>query len=111
MGPMAEAEVRDAVAVGMPGYQIDSMVPLGDGLDNYAYEVNRELIVRISKAPDPGRTVREARLLSAVAAVAPVPVPSPAFVIAERGCLAYYKLPGIPLLKRERQFRDACAAS
>ncbi|GAA4608820.1 aminoglycoside phosphotransferase (APT) family kinase protein [Actinoplanes octamycinicus] len=106
---MTVAEVRDAVAVGLPGYEIESVAPIGDGLDNFAYEVNRDLIVRISKDPDPERTAHEGRLLDAVAAVAPVPVPSPAFVIPERGCLAYYKLAGVPLLDRSQRFRDAHA--
>jgi aminoglycoside phosphotransferase (APT) family kinase protein len=91
-------EVRSVVAGSMPGYRVDSVVPLGEGLDNAAYEVNGELIVRFSKEPDPMRLDREARLLAAVAAVSPLPVPEPTFTVAELGCMAYVKLPGTPLL-------------
>jgi aminoglycoside phosphotransferase (APT) family kinase protein len=41
---------------------------------------------------------REARLLAAVAAISPLPVPEPVFTVPEQGCLAYRKLPGRPLL-------------
>jgi hypothetical protein len=41
---------------------------------------------------------REARLLAAVAGIAPLPVPEPGFTIPGRGCLAYRRLPGVPLL-------------
>lgn len=91
-------EVRGVVAACMPDYRIESVVPLGEGLDNMAYEVNGKLIVRFSKEPDPMRLDREARLLAAVAAVSPLPVPEPTFTVAESGCMAYVKLPGTPLL-------------
>jgi len=100
---MAVEHVRTIVAARMAGYRIDSVTVLGEGLDNVAYEVNGELIVRLSKQPDPERLDREARLLTAVATVAPVPVPEPAFAVPEQGCLAYFKLPGTPLLDLPRQ--------
>jgi len=40
------ADIHNVVVTHMPGYQIDSMVQVGEGLDNLAYEVNGELIVR-----------------------------------------------------------------
>jgi aminoglycoside phosphotransferase (APT) family kinase protein len=107
-------DVRNAVAARMPDYRIDSVAVLGEGLDNVAYEVNGELIVRIGKQPDPTLLTREARLLTAVAGVAPVPVPEPAFTIPELGCLAYFKLPGTPLLDLAPQRspdRDAAIAA
>ncbi|WIM93291.1 aminoglycoside phosphotransferase family protein [Actinoplanes oblitus] len=106
---MDEAEVRDIVGLGMPDYEIDSVVPLGDGLDNYAFEINGHLIVRVRRSHDPEGTAREAGILAAVAAVATVAVPSPAFVLPERSCLAYYKLPGVPLLELPQGFRMAHA--
>ncbi|MFD7606672.1 phosphotransferase family protein [Streptomyces mirabilis] len=61
------ADVRSVVVTHMLDYQIDSVVPLGEGLDNLAYEVNGELIVRFSKEPDLARRAslvgREARVL------------------------------------------------
>ncbi|WP_218004204.1 hypothetical protein [Nocardia araoensis] len=71
--------VRDVVAAQLPGYRIDSVVLLGEGEDNVAYEVNGELIVRFSKEPDPdsraARVIEEAGLLAAVADISPLPVP------------------------------------
>jgi aminoglycoside phosphotransferase (APT) family kinase protein len=41
---------------------------------------------------------REARLLTVVADFSPLPVPVPAFAAPDDGCLAYFKIPGQPLL-------------
>ena len=71
---------------------------LGEGLDNTVYETNGGLILRCAKQPDPEALLREARILAAVAAVSPLPVPKPAFVSPERGWLAYSKLQGVPLI-------------
>ena len=49
------ADIRKVVVTHMPGFQIDSVVQAGEGLDHLAYEVNGELIVRVSKEPDPAR--------------------------------------------------------
>jgi aminoglycoside phosphotransferase (APT) family kinase protein len=95
---MNAAEVRSVLAEGLPDYQAGTVTLLDEGEDNRAFEVDGALVVRFALAPDPAAIDREARLLNAVAAVVPVPVPVPAFVLAERGCLAYRKLPGIPLL-------------
>ncbi|MFB7244207.1 bifunctional AAC/APH [Streptomyces populi] len=96
------ADVRGVVAAHLPDRRIESVVPLGEGLDNLAYEVDGELIVRFGKEPDPARRAalvgHEARVLAAVASISPLPVPEPVFTDAERGCLAYRKLPGVPLL-------------
>jgi aminoglycoside phosphotransferase (APT) family kinase protein len=92
------ADVYNVVAVHMPDYQVESVVQVGEGLDNLVYEVNGELIVRFSKTPDPTRLNNEVNLLAAVADVSPLPVPEPTFSAPERGCLAYFKLAGVPLL-------------
>jgi aminoglycoside phosphotransferase (APT) family kinase protein len=109
-------DVRGVVAAHLPGYRVDSVVRLGAGTDNVAYEVNGELVVRFSRAPDSGapdsgepdpeRVTNEARLLVAVAEVSPLAVPVPAFTDPERGCLAYRKLPGRPLLDLRRHGRS-----
>ena len=95
-------DVRNVVAMHLPDYRIDSVVLLGKGEDNIAYEVNGELIVRFSKEPDPVSRAAdvngEVRLLAAVAGISPLPVPEPSFTAAEQGCLAYFKLPGRPLI-------------
>lgn len=89
---------REAVTANLPGYRVDHVSLIGEGQDNRAFEVNGDLIVRFGKRPDPAELEREARLLAFVASVAPVPVPAPAFVDPARGCLAYRRLPGMPLL-------------
>ena len=42
---------------------------------------------------------REASLLTAIGKVSPLPVPVPMFVDEVEGCLAYRRLPGVPLLE------------
>jgi aminoglycoside phosphotransferase (APT) family kinase protein len=113
--PHRFADVHDVVVGQLPGYRVDSVVPLGEGLDNLAYEVNGELILRLRKEPDPVRRAvlvnREARLLAAVADVSPLPVPEPTFAVPERGWLAYVRLPGVPLLNVPHRQRSAHGAS
>jgi aminoglycoside phosphotransferase (APT) family kinase protein len=86
----------------LPGHDVRSVRALGEGLDNAAYEVNGELILRKSKEADPAlraeATRREAALLAAVAGISTFPVPEPIFADAEAGFLAYRKLPGVPLI-------------
>ena len=86
----------------LPGYEVRSVIGLGEGLDHAAYEVNGELIVRASKETGPAirreSTQREAQLLAVVAGLSTLPVPAPLFVDAEAGLLAYVKPPGVPLI-------------
>jgi aminoglycoside phosphotransferase (APT) family kinase protein len=109
------AAVRRMVAAHLPGGRVGSVVPVGEGTDHLAYEVNGELIVRWSREPDAAAVApavkREARLLAAVAAISPLPVPEPSFTVPELGVLAYRKLPGVPLLDLPRSRRSAHAAS
>jgi aminoglycoside phosphotransferase (APT) family kinase protein len=91
--------IRDVVAAHLPGYRVRAVEQIGEGLDNLAFEVNGELIVRVSRQPDPARIRGEARLLAAVAGISPVPVPDPVFTDPGSGCLAYFKLDGVPLLE------------
>jgi aminoglycoside phosphotransferase (APT) family kinase protein len=108
-------DVHDVLASHASGYRVESVVPVGAGVDNDAYLVNGELIVRFSTEPDAVRRAalvsREARLLAAVAAVSPLPVPEPVFAAAEHGCLAYVGLPGVPLLDLPRHQWSERAAS
>jgi aminoglycoside phosphotransferase (APT) family kinase protein len=109
--PDRSADVHSVLAAHLPGYRVDSVVLLGAGTDNLAYEVNGELIVRLGREPGPGRSDREAALLAAVAEVSPLPVPEPVFTAVEQGCLAYVKLPGVPLLEVPRHRRSEHATS
>jgi aminoglycoside phosphotransferase (APT) family kinase protein len=92
-------EVRDIVAAHLPGYPLDPVLPIGEGQDNRAYEVGGELIVRFRKEEDGERLEREARLLAIIGAISPLPVPRPVLIDRDQGCLAYRKLPGVPLLE------------
>jgi len=95
-------EIRALLVDRLPGYEVRSITRLGEGLDNAAYEVNGEFIVRASKETDPAlrskSTRCEADLLATVAGFSTLPVPEPVFVDAEAGLLAYVKLPGFPLI-------------
>lgn len=109
------ADVRSVVGAHMPGCRIESVALLGEGLDNLVYEVNGELIVRFGKDPDLARRAtlvdHEARVLAAVSDISPLPVPQPAFTVAEQGCLAYRKLFGTPLLDMPPHQRSAHGTS
>jgi aminoglycoside phosphotransferase (APT) family kinase protein len=89
-------DVHEIIATALPGYRITSTRPLGAGLDNEAFEVNGDLVVRFRRR-DPTGVDREARLLRQIAAVSPLPVPEPLFVDTARGCLGYRLLPGTAL--------------
>jgi aminoglycoside phosphotransferase (APT) family kinase protein len=95
-------EIRASLARHLPDYEVRSVARLGEGLDNAAYEVNGELIVRASKEADPAlradATRREADLLAAVAGISTLPVPEPVFVDPEAGVIAYRRVPGLPLM-------------
>jgi aminoglycoside phosphotransferase (APT) family kinase protein len=110
-----DRDVRNLVVAKLRDYHVDSVVLLGEGLDNVVYVVNDELIVRFSKESNPEqravRVQREAAVLAAVADVVPVAVPEVRFTVVEQGCLAYSRLPGVPLLIRPRQQRLTHAAS
>ncbi|WP_412516149.1 phosphotransferase [Actinomadura madurae] len=90
--------VRELVAAHLPGYRVETVALLGEGEENIAFEVNGELIVRFAREPDAARVGREARLLATVADLSPLPVPEPRFTVPEEGCLAYFELPGVPLI-------------
>src|SRR5437879_4723567 len=76
----------------MPAYTVKTVTKLGQGLDNIAYIVNDELIVRFSKNPDPQqralRVHREATVLATIAYISPIPVPIPSFTASPKiACL------------------------
>ena len=101
--------IRRLVAAHLPGYAVGTVRRLGAGQENVAYVVNDELVVRL--ANDPSAVSREADLLAAVAEFSPLPVPAPMFVDADGGCLAYRKLPGVPMLDLPPSARASLAAS
>jgi aminoglycoside phosphotransferase (APT) family kinase protein len=114
-GPDRAAAVGRMVTAHLPDARVGSVVQVGEGTDHLVYEVDGELIVRWSKQRDAAaraaRVDREARLLAAVASISPLPVPEPTFTVPEQGCLAYRKLPGVPLLDLPRPQRSSHGAS
>lgn len=97
-------DIHSLVATRLPGQPLQQVRHLGQGTDHLVYEVDQELIVRLPAGrPEPeeaaSAVTREVALLAAVAAVTPLPVPEPVFVVPEAGCLAYRRLPGSPLLE------------
>ncbi|MFC6083263.1 phosphotransferase family protein [Sphaerisporangium aureirubrum] len=107
--PPTEQDVLDVVRAHLPGVPARSVALLGEGMDNVAYEVGGELVVRYGK--DPSARVdliaRETGLLRVVAEISPLPVPTPVFTDLGRGCWAYAKLPGVPLLSLPPSARAA----
>ncbi len=102
MGSNWDGVVRDVVARHLPRLPVETVEALGAGRDNAAYAVNGTLVVRFNIERDPDRRAElvagEGELLEMVAAVSPLAVPVPRFVDTDAGCIAYDKLPGIPLL-------------
>jgi aminoglycoside phosphotransferase (APT) family kinase protein len=98
---VARVEIRALVARHLPGRDVGSVIVLGQGADNVAYQVDGELVVRVSKDDDPRRrgeaVQREADLLSVVAEFSTLPVPTVVFVDVAEGAFAYRKVLGLPL--------------
>ena len=46
-------QVPDVVRAALPGFQVRSVVLLGQGMDNLVYDVNGALVVRFSKNRTP----------------------------------------------------------
>ena len=65
------ATIRDLLTQHLPDLVVDSIGFRGEGLENVAYDVNSEFILRISKEDDPDRraslVAREAEVLGIVA--------------------------------------------
>jgi aminoglycoside phosphotransferase (APT) family kinase protein len=101
MGRPTVEQVRDLVRRRLPGEPATSVALLGEGYDNVAFAVD-DLVVRFMKEPDPAQIEREARVLEVAAAVSPVAVPVPVLALPDPGCLAYRRLPGVPLIDVRR---------
>lgn len=114
---MDRADIAALLHQHLPGYLVESINPLGEGQENAAYEINDDLVFRVSKEPDrvarQAAADREARLLAIVAQVSSLPIPQPLFTAD--GAMAYRKVPGVPLLDtsltRRRSHGGAVAAT
>lgn len=91
-------DVRSLVRSRLPRADVEAVTLLGEGMDNVAFAVD-DLVVRFAREPSAEAVHREARVLEVAGRVSPVPVPAPVLVVPELGCLAYRRLPGVPLLE------------
>jgi aminoglycoside phosphotransferase (APT) family kinase protein len=101
---MTIEQIRALVAAHLPGYEIRAISRLGAGLDNVAYGVNDEIVIRLRQMDDrrerAAEVRREADLLALVTTISTLPAPAPVFVDPEAGALACTMLPGRSLLER-----------
>jgi aminoglycoside phosphotransferase (APT) family kinase protein len=91
-------EIRRLVERVRPGRPPTTITLAGEGLDNIAYDVDSELIVRLHKQPDRALLRTEARTLKLAATCAPPRVPGPLHADDDLGALVYARLDGVPLL-------------
>ena len=88
--PDGALAVRDLLAQNLPDFVIDTIGFRGEGLENVAYDINSEFILRISKEADPIKRAslvsNEADLLAIVAPLSPLPIPAP-MVVADSALL------------------------
>lgn len=89
-------DIRAVLARYLPGYEVHTVVPAGQGQDNTVHLVNDELVVR-ARVTDPAAVRREVALLDVVKDLVPVRVPDVLFSDDTTGVLAYRVLPGLPL--------------
>jgi aminoglycoside 2''-phosphotransferase len=100
---MGAEHYRNILEVCFPQLQIHSVVPISEGWDSIAVDVNGEYIFRFPKRPDvEPQYEKEARLLAELARHLPAPIPQ--FVFLWPGGSAYpvrflghRKLAGVPL--------------
>jgi aminoglycoside phosphotransferase (APT) family kinase protein len=86
--------------------------PLGEGQDHVAHLVGDNLVVRFASGEhSPEQLAREALVLEFVAGLTDLAVPRPAFVDTELGCLAYERVPGVPLIELPEATRTRAARS
>lgn len=104
--------VRQVIERHFPDRRTHPVRPLGAGLENAAFEVGGDLVVRFRTDADEAHEIeREGRLLRWVAGRSPLPVPVPLLALAEEGCLVYGKLPGRPLIDWPASQRGQWAGS
>jgi aminoglycoside phosphotransferase (APT) family kinase protein len=108
------ALIRRLIDDHLPGRRVRTITPLGAGLENAAFDVDGDLVVRFRADPDPAERTRavehERRLLGLVATRSPLPVPMPVLALTDEGCLIYPRLPGRPLIDLPAVERSVHAA-
>ena len=101
---MDDVRVRELVGRRLPGWRVEGVELIGAGMDNTAYVVNGDIVVRFAKDVAAAQVEREARLLEVVAGISPLAVPEPLFVEPDEGCLAYRMVRGIPLIEPDAPY-------
>jgi aminoglycoside phosphotransferase (APT) family kinase protein len=105
-----DVRVRELVGRRLPACRVERVELIGAGIDNTAYVVNGDIVVRFAKDVAAAQVEREGRLLGVVARMSPLAVPEPLFVEADEGCLAYRMVRGIPLIERDAPYDGLLAA-
>lgn len=101
----ANPGLRALLAAELPDYRVHRIRPLGEGMENTAYLVNGELVLRLSKDEDPVATIaREAGLLAILSEFATLTIPAPVF--AAGTAMAYRMLPGTPVFDLPAPWRE-----
>lgn len=101
---VVDDDIARLVAHMRPGRPPRAVTLAGAGVDNVAYDVDGELVVRFLREPEPGRVTTEARILAIAATCAPPAVPQPLVVDEAAGALVYPRLGGTPLLELRNRF-------
>src|ERR671910_2185642 len=98
--PMEQSddELAEVAGRAVPGV-VESITVLGRGSDHVAFEVNRDLVVRVALHGEAAARLRgEAALLTLVGRVSPIPVPEPVASDAATGALVLRRIEGRSLL-------------
>lgn len=93
------ALIRDLLKV----QDIDPVLPISDGSDHWAFDVNRTFIARVRKDIDEHTAAaikREAALLEMLSRISPIPVPEVVAADPHAGLLVFRRLPGTSLFDR-----------
>ena len=98
--------MRNLIRRDYPQFTITSFALLGEGEDHIAFAVNSGWIFRFAKDEEAARqaTRDEAKLLTLLQSISPLPIPAPRYLSEEHGYIGYKKLVGVPLLRARGQF-------
>jgi aminoglycoside phosphotransferase (APT) family kinase protein len=101
----SEAIVLDELKRQLPGLRPKRLVPLGEGMDFYAYELDEETIIRVPQRRElEPHLIVEVRLLDCLSRSSPLAVPKPTFLGSPSrrlpfGFMIYRKIEGTSALQ------------
>jgi aminoglycoside phosphotransferase (APT) family kinase protein len=87
----------------MKNQAVEAVVPLGDGCDHWAFEVNGSLIARVRKHTDDrtaGAVEKEVALLDVLSRVSPIRIPEVVAAEPHAGVIVFRRIPGRSLHER-----------